>query len=342
MSFHPSQSPASEAGGVLEIPAAVGDDADHAEAPTAQAGTIRLVIVEDDEGLLDSLSRILAMQPDIAVVGSYVSTEEAMETTNWLAVDVMLVDLGLPGVSGVDLIATATFKNPRLHTLVHTIHDDRDSLFAALRAGAVGYLIKGMPVPETLEAVRAVAIGTPSLSPSVARFLIDEFRSRSTAPPEETLSVREVELLHLSAQGLSSRKSASGSRSAPAPSTATSSGSTASCRSAAASRRCAAPRTSATSAPLPPASDRRTECGMTAGPVAAAQAATDFPVRLPRPPVSRPGERLLDAFVTKSERFVPNRSIRRPSCSMKISAGPWELNSRSTDSSELTLIHPHP
>ncbi len=202
MSFHPSQSPASEAGGVLEIPAAVADDADHAEAPTAQAGTIRLVIVEDDEGLLDSLSRILAMQPDIAVVGSYVSTEEAMETTNWLAVDVMLVDLGLPGVSGVDLIATATFKNPRLHTLVHTIHDDRDSLFAALRAGAVGYLIKGMPVPETLEAVRAVAIGTPSLSPSVARFLIDEFRSRSTAPPEETLSVREVELLHLSAQGL--------------------------------------------------------------------------------------------------------------------------------------------
>jgi DNA-binding NarL/FixJ family response regulator len=250
VSFHPSQTPASGASGVWEIPAAAGNDVD-----PAQAATIRLVTVEDDEGLLDPLSRILAMQPDISVVGSYVSTEEAMESTEWLAVDVMLVDLGLPGVSGVDLIATATFKNPRLHTLVHTIHNDRDSLFAALRAGAVGYLIKGMPAPETLEAVRAVAIGTPSLSPSVAPFLIDEFRGRSTANPEETLSAREVELLHLSAQGLSSRKSASGSRSAPAPCTATSSGSTASCRSAAASRRCAAPRPSATST-LRPASAR--------------------------------------------------------------------------------------
>jgi DNA-binding NarL/FixJ family response regulator len=125
-----------------------------------------------------------------------------METTDWLTVDVMLADLSLPGASGVDLIAAATVRNPQLHTLVHTIHDDRESLFAALRAGAVGYVIKGMPVPETLEAIRAVAIGTPTLSPSVARFLIEEFRSRSTTNPEEALSPREVDRLKLSAQGL--------------------------------------------------------------------------------------------------------------------------------------------
>ena len=164
--------------------------------------TIRLVIVEDDQGLLGSLTRIMEMQPDISVAGSYVSTEEAMESTDWLAVDVMLVDLSLPGVSGVDLIAAATFQNPRLHPLVHTVHDDRESLFAALRAGAAGYVIKGMPVSETLEAVRAVFGGRPTLSPSVARFLIDEFRGRSATKPEEGLTPREIDLLTLSAGGL--------------------------------------------------------------------------------------------------------------------------------------------
>jgi two-component system NarL family response regulator len=170
-------------------------------APVASV-VIRLVIVEDDVGLLDSLTRIMTKQPEIIVVGSYVSTEDAMEHTDWQAVDVMLVDLSLPGVSGVDLIAAATYQNPRLHPLVHTVHDDRESLFAALRVGAAGYVIKGMPALETLEAVRAVSSGMPTLSPSVARFLIDEFRSRNPTKPEEALSSREIELLTLSAQGL--------------------------------------------------------------------------------------------------------------------------------------------
>lgn len=169
---------------------------------TLNLNLIRLLIVEDDVDLLNSISKIMAMQPDIDVVGSCASTEEAMETTDWSKVDVMLVDLSLPGLSGVDLIASATFQNPRLYSLVHTVHDDRESLFAALRAGAVGYVIKGMPALETLEAVRAVSIGTPSLSPSVAKFLIDEFRSRNTTNPDEALSSREIDLLHLSAQGL--------------------------------------------------------------------------------------------------------------------------------------------
>lgn len=169
--------------------------------PGGSAG-FRLVIVEDDEDLLDSLARIMSMQPDISVAGAYLTTEEAMECTDWQGVDVMLVDLGLPGISGVELIAAATFQNPQLYSLVHTVHDDRESLFAALRAGAAGYVIKGMPVLETLEAVRAVSGGRPTLSPAVARFLIDEFRSRNSTKTEEALTPREVDLLTLSAQGL--------------------------------------------------------------------------------------------------------------------------------------------
>lgn len=140
----------------------------------------------------------------------------------------------------VDLIAAATFQNPQLHSLVHTIHDDRESLFAALRAGAIGYVIKGMPALETLEAVRAVSIGTPTLSPSVARFLIQEFRSNSSSNPDETLSSREVDLLTLSAQGLIYKEIGKNSRSAPAPCTATSSGFTANSKPATGNKRCAA------------------------------------------------------------------------------------------------------
>ena len=167
-----------------------------------ESAAIRLVIVEDDSHLLFSLAQIMASQADIHVVGAYASTEEAMEQTDWMAVDVLLADLGLPGISGVDLIAAVTLQNPQLHALVHTIHDDRESLFAALRAGAIGYVIKGLPALETIDAVRAVSQGASSLSPSIAHFLIQEFRSNQAASAEEALTPREVELLNLSAQGL--------------------------------------------------------------------------------------------------------------------------------------------
>lgn len=163
---------------------------------------VRLVIVEDDEHLLKSLTQIMLSQSDINVVGSYFSAEEAIETTDWLEVDVLLVDLGLPGISGSDLIAAAAFENPHLHSLVHTIHDDREALFAALRAGAIGYIIKGIAASEMLEVVRAVSNATPTLSPAVARFLIQEFCKNNVSTPEESLSAREVNLLTLSAQGL--------------------------------------------------------------------------------------------------------------------------------------------
>lgn len=169
---------------------------------TPELAVIRLAIVEDDGHLLASLTQIMDSQSGIRVVGAYACTEEAMEQTDWTAVDVLLADLGLPGVSGVDLIAAATYQNPQLHALVHTIHDDRESLFAALRAGAIGYVIKGLPAMETIEAVRAVSQGASSLSPSIAHFLIEQFRNSGTASAEETLTAREIELLNLSAQGL--------------------------------------------------------------------------------------------------------------------------------------------
>ena len=169
---------------------------------TPEPVVIRLVIVEDDAHLLRALAQIMDAQTDIRIVGAYASTEEAMNLADWRAVDVLLADLGLPGVSGVDLIAAATLQNPQLHALVHTIHDDRGSLFAALRAGAIGYVIKGLPVLETIEAVRAVSQGASSLSPSIAHFLIEEFRSNNASGVEEILTSREVELLNLSAQGL--------------------------------------------------------------------------------------------------------------------------------------------
>lgn len=167
-----------------------------------ESAPIRLVIVEDDDHLLAALAQIMDSQPDITVVGAHASTEEAMEATDWREVDVLLADLSLPGVSGVDLIAAATYQNTQIFALVHTVHDDRESLFAALRAGAIGYVIKGLPALEAIEAVRAVSQGASSLSPSIAHFLIEEFHRYNFSSVEEALTPREVKLLNLSIQGL--------------------------------------------------------------------------------------------------------------------------------------------
>ena len=165
------------------------------------SATIRLVLVDDDEGLLETLGAILADQPGFRVIGCYASVEEALEEVEWSGVDVLLSDLSLPGASGEELIFEATSRNPDLHAVAYTVHDDRQSLFNALRSGAESYIIKGLPVGETIEAVKAAARGIPSLSPPVSRFLIEDFRSRG--PDEgDGLSAREIQLLELSEEGL--------------------------------------------------------------------------------------------------------------------------------------------
>ena len=111
---------------------------------------IRIIVVEDDPRLLDNLARLLGLRDDFEVAGCYVSAEEALAANPWQAGDVLLVDIDLPGISGIELISRVKAALPEVLPLAYTIYEDRDTVFAALTAGAFGYLVKGC-TPEYLE-----------------------------------------------------------------------------------------------------------------------------------------------------------------------------------------------
>jgi two-component system NarL family response regulator len=163
---------------------------------------IRLVIVDDDAGLLSTVRGVLEEQPDLLVTGAYASASDAMRGTDWMQVDVLLTDLSMPEMSGVDLIGAATQMNPSLRALAFTIHGNRASLFAALRAGACGYIVKGTSAVELCEAIRQAARGESPISPAMARYMVQEFRSLSPKDPDGDLSIREREILQAIANGL--------------------------------------------------------------------------------------------------------------------------------------------
>lgn len=163
---------------------------------------IRIIVVEDDPRLLENVAKLLQRREDFEVAGCYTNAEEALAANPWQAGDVLISDIDLPGISGIELIARVKEIQPEVLPLAYTIYEDRDTVFAALTAGAFGYLVKGCP-PETLEtSIRELVRGGAPMSPSIARRLLDRFLQDS--PPQESvaLSTREVGLLKLVAQGL--------------------------------------------------------------------------------------------------------------------------------------------
>ena len=162
---------------------------------------IRVAIVEDDPRQLETLLRLFSAQSDMSVAGSHATAEAALSEGDWSAIDLVVVDLDLPGMSGAQLIAKLSASHPSLLCLAHTIHDDRASLFEALRSGACGYALKGTSAGDLLKAVRDASKGESPISPAIARYLIQELCS-APASGEEALSAREIDLLRLAAEGL--------------------------------------------------------------------------------------------------------------------------------------------
>lgn len=161
-----------------------------------------MVIVDDDRALLGLLRHVFEGYEDFALVGLFETAEEALRDVDWTTTDVLLSDLDLPGLSGIALIAAVVEANPGVLALAHTIHDHRENLFAALRAGASGYVLKGLLPDELRAAVRRVTQGGSPISPAIARYLIREFQLGEEAPEEGGLSAREREVLRLVASGM--------------------------------------------------------------------------------------------------------------------------------------------
>lgn len=157
---------------------------------------MNICIVEDNKSLLDNLRILLAGEPGFTVSGAYASAEQALRSDAWGGVDALLSDIDLPGMSGVELIRKALALNPRLQIMAYTVFEDRETVFAAIKAGAAGYLLKGCSPRELVEGLRELCRGGAPMSPKIARKVIRELQTPgSDAGGEGLLTAREKGIL---------------------------------------------------------------------------------------------------------------------------------------------------
>jgi len=168
---------------------------------------IRLLLVDDHQLFREGLRRILELEPDITVVGEASNGLEAMTSVSRTRPDVVLMDINMPGLSGVDATRQIKADWPHLAILVLTIHDDNEYLFEVLRAGAAGYLLKDVEPNRLIEAIRTVARGGSVVTPALTGRLIVEFSrlSKPQSDADQLLSTREQEVLCLMAEGLGNK-----------------------------------------------------------------------------------------------------------------------------------------
>lgn len=166
---------------------------------------IRVLVVDDHTLFRQGIVGLLNSQPDIEVVGQAGDAQGAIDAAVRLTPDILLMDIAMPGISGLDAAREIKNRCPSVQILILTIHDREDYLYQALRAGASGYVLKGADINELLMAVRTANRGEMYLYPSVTKKLVGEYlrqtRSSDDDPAHERLSGRELEILRLIAEG---------------------------------------------------------------------------------------------------------------------------------------------
>jgi NarL family two-component system response regulator LiaR len=168
---------------------------------------IRLLIVDDHRVVRAGLKMLISTEQGIEIVGEATDGVEAVELAESLRPDVVLLDLVMPRQDGITTIGELQKVDPEIKILVITSFAEDDKVFPAIKAGALGYLLKDFEPNALLQAIRDVYHGTPALQPSIALKLMDELKNPSDLPATDApLTAREMDVLKLVARGLSNRQ----------------------------------------------------------------------------------------------------------------------------------------
>lgn len=172
---------------------------------------VKVYVVEDQPKILKSLIKLLGGFKEIEIVGKALSGEESLEGIAAQQPEVVLLDLGLPQMSGIEVTREIKKKYPKIEVLIFTVFDEEEKVMEAIQAGASGYLLKGMEAEKIVEAIREVKDGGSVIQPSLARSLLRQFQVQAEPGKEEpfpNLTPREVEILQIIAKGLSNAEAA--------------------------------------------------------------------------------------------------------------------------------------
>ena len=171
--------------------------------------TIRILMADDHAVFREGLRYVLGSEPDMEIVGEAATGKEVVQRAADLGPDVVLMDIQMPGINGIEATRRILRSDPKVGIVVLTMFEDDDSVFSAMRAGARGYVLKGADPSEILKVVRAVAEGDAYFGAEIARRLTDFFsvpRTASPAEPFPELTAREREVLDLIAQSHNNAK----------------------------------------------------------------------------------------------------------------------------------------
>jgi two-component system, NarL family, response regulator LiaR len=174
-------------------------------AETANEDKITVVIVDDHTIVRQGLRTYLELQPDVLVVGEAANGSEAMALVKDNLPDIVLMDLVMPGMDGVDATRAITAMSPGTRVIVLTSFSEDEKVFASIKAGAQGYLMKDVLPSDLVAAIRTVNRGEAQLDPEIARKVMQEFANPQPVAPKHDLTDRELEVLRLIAQGKSNK-----------------------------------------------------------------------------------------------------------------------------------------
>ena len=166
---------------------------------------IRVLLFEDNKHFRESLSLFLASSENIWLIGTYPDAKESLSLTKKLKPDVILMDIQMPGISGIEAMIAIKSKMPETKILMQTIHDEDDKIFAAICAGASGYILKSSRPDQYLQAIEEVNMGGSHLSPNIAVKVLNMFQNQFVKEQASyiDLSKREKEILGCLVKGLS-------------------------------------------------------------------------------------------------------------------------------------------